>query len=515
MAREYPAGAARRGAALQGWQGAGMTLSCHREPDLPDWWDKRRGREWVVAVPTLPCRLPMTRATQQPVPKRRPASLAVWMTSSVAVFVLLGSLAMVVAFARHLDREERRAFEGLARTNAGFLERTRLPQSEKMAAQLGEIIGARVFFWQPASGRVVGKTGDAMDDAALHMSFDGKVKLMPDGAWRVGVLGYGGTRVIFLRSVAERVRVMDQADTWLALGVFWLLSLALGWGLARRVTRPLHSLAESLPLVGTERDLPELPVARGDEIGQLAQTLTRTHHSLREERQRRRAAERHALLGRMATSLAHEVRNPVAAIRLHAQLLESALPAEAALSRQLIESEAERIEGLVAQWLNYAKPVPPVLMEVDVAAALRQALRLMEPQARHAGVSLDCAVEPDAAAVVIHADRHRLQQVLGNLLLNAVQAMPHGGRVTLRVQDAGAHVAVVVEDEGAGFSAAARARLGEPFYSEKEGGMGLGLAVAKDICEAHGGGLAVETRASGGARVRAEFAKSPPAGSSI
>ena len=446
-----------------------------------------------------------------PSPTRpRPTSLAVWMTSSVAVFVLLGSLSLVLAFERHLDREERRAFEGLARVNAGFLERTRLPQSEKMAAQLGEIIGARVFFWQPKTGQVVGRANDSVARAALRMDADGKVKVMPDRAWMVGVPGRDGSRVIFLRPGEQRVLALDRADTWLALGLFWVLSLGLGWWLARRVTRPLRSLAESLPLVGTERELPVLPVGRRDEIGQLAQTLTRTHESLRNERERRRAAERHAMLGRMATSLAHEVRNPVAAIRLHAQLLESAPADEAAISRQLIESEAERIEGLVGQWLSYAKPAPPVLTAVDVAEALRQALRLIEPQARHVGVVLDCTPRRDMAPLRILADRHRLQQVLGNLLLNAVQAMPRGGRVSVRLEDAAELVAVIVEDEGAGFSAAALARLGEPFYSEKEGGMGLGLAVAKDICEAHGGGLSVEPRAAGGgARVRAVFAKAP------
>jgi hypothetical protein len=75
-------------------------------------------------------------------------------------------------------------------------------------------------------------------------------------------------------------------------------------------------------------------------------------------------------------------------------------------------------------------------------------------------------------------------------------------------------VAVVIEDEGAGFSASALARLGEPFYSEKEGGMGLGLAVAKEICLAHGGGLVVENRNAGGAMVRVEFARNPSGSSS-
>jgi signal transduction histidine kinase len=97
--------------------------------------------------------------------------------------------------------------------------------------------------------------------------------------------------------------------------------------------------------------------------------------------------------------------------------------------------------------------------------------------------------------------------VFGNLLLNAVQAMPRGGQVSVRVIDEGARAKVVVEDEGPGFSASALAAAGEPFYSEKEGGMGLGLAVAKDICVAHGGTLEFENRAGRGARVTVVLAK--------
>lgn len=423
------------------------------------------------------------------------------------MFVLLGSLALVIAFEQNFDREERRSFEELARANVGFLKRSNLPQSAKMAAQLGEIIGARVYFWQPATGTVTGQAGHPLDPAALKMEFNGKVNVMPNGEWMVGLSGRDSMKLVFLRPASVPVLAMTRTDTWLALGVFWTLSLALGWGLARRVTRPLRSLAESLPHVGTDCKLPELPVSRGDEIGQLARTLTRTHESLRDERERRRGAERHALLGRMAASLAHEVRNPVAAIRLHAQLLEHAEPEDATLSRQLIESEAERIEALVGQWLSYAKPVPPMLGSLDVMETVRQVVHLMEPQARHARVMLD--VPLPTVPVMILADRFRIQQVLGNLLRNAIQAMPSGGRVTLAVIDSGSRVSVVVDDEGNGFSASALARLGEPFFSEKEGGMGLGLAVAKDICEAHGGSLSVENRDGGGARVWAEFAKNP------
>jgi signal transduction histidine kinase len=341
------------------------------------------------------------------------------------------------------------------------------------------------------------------------MAFDGKVDDLSRGLWMVGLPGANDTNVIFVRTEATRMHAMSHADTWVALTVFWLLSLGLGWGLARTVSAPLRGMAKSLPLVGTEHPLPELPVMRRDEIGRFAQTLTRTHQSLLDERERRRTAERHALLGRMAASLAHEVRNPVAAIRLHAQLLEQAGPDEAAISRGLIESEAGRIEELVSQWLNHARPAPPVLTEVDVVDSLRQSVRLMEPQARHAGVRI-AMEDGDGQPLPIPADRHRIHQVFGNLLRNAVQAMPSGGTITVRVLDEGARVAVVIEDEGEGFSPAALERSGEPFYSEKEGGMGLGLAVTKEICLAHGGGLVVENRADGGAVVRVEFSKNPP-----
>lgn len=454
----------------------------------------------------------MNSSVQEPVSGKGSTSLAVWMVSSVAFFVLMGSLALVWAFELRIEREEQRAFEELARVNTSFLERSRLPQTAKMAEQLGEIIGAQIFFWYPRIGDVTGKAGDSLPGSlAFKMNYDGKVSRINKGHWMVGLPGPNETKVIFIRPALTTMHAMSRSDTWFALGVFWFLSLALGWGMSRRITGPLRGMAKSLALVGTEHVLPELPVSRRDEVGQLARTLNRTHQSLREERERRRAAERHALLGQMTASLAHEVRNPVAAIRLHAQLLEHALPEEATVSRHLIESEAGRIEEVLGQWLNYARPQPTVLTEMDVVDSLLHAIRLMEPQAHHAGVRIEMMADT-ACPLSIPADRHRIQQVFGNLLRNAVQAMPSGGTIQARIMDEADRVAVMFEDEGRGFSSEALARAGEPFYSEKEGGMGLGLAVAMEICLAHGGGLVVENRVDGGAAVRAEFSKheTPP-----
>jgi signal transduction histidine kinase len=431
------------------------------------------------------------------------------MAGGIAVFVLAGSLALVWAFERHFEREERHAFQELARSNARFLVRSRLPHSEHMAKQLQEIIGASVFFWQPESGRIVGTPVARPSIAALEFAMRGRVEKLPDGNWLIVLPGNDDMHVVFLKSTAARVPALKRQDTWLVLGGFWALSLAMGSGLARRITRPLGKLTASLPLVGTDGELPPLPGGRHDEIGLLAETLTRTHQSLRDERELRKAAEKHAVLGRMTASLAHEVRNPVAAIRLHARLLEGATPEDAATSRSLIEEEAARIEDLVGQWMSHARPGPPVFSEVDVPDCLAHAIRLIEPQARHAGVAISLSEIPETPRPRIQADRHRLGQVFGNLLRNAIQAMPAGGEITARVSEIGDAVEVIIEDQGTGFSPAALERLGEPFFSEKEGGMGLGIAVAREICEAHGGRLAAENMEHGGARVRAVFARHP------
>ena len=427
-------------------------------------------------------------------PVRR--SLAVWLVSSIGVFVLVGSVALLALFQQRVRHEEAAAFEALARANAAFLDRTPLPQSDQMAQQLGEVMGARVFFWHSATSSIVGKPGDSVDTRIMKLPADGRVHLMPDGReWMVGLVFRGSSRVFFLRPAVGAGLLMPAGEHWLVLALFWALSCLLAWWRARRVVRPLRQLAEAVPAVGGDKALPPLPTERGDEIGLLAQAMSGTHASLLDERERRRAAERLALLGRMATSLAHEVRNPVAAIRLHAQLLDGAPPEDAAASARLIESEAARIEALVSQWMRYAKPGPVVKQPIHVVALVREAIAIMTPQAAHAGVTIREQFESENWH--LDGDRPRLLQVLNNLLLNAIQAMPRGGEITITIRPP----CIAIADQGTGFSAAAQARMGEPFYSEKEGGMGLGLAVSREIVEAHGGHLSVSNASSGGALV--------------
>lgn len=418
------------------------------------------------------------------------------MSLSLVGFTLAGSLLLVLVFRRAAAREERAAFGELARANAAFLDRSTLPRSEKMAAQLGEILNARVWFETPQ-----GRAGEAPREIAGQASAGPPVEI---AGWLVA--GYPlpshDAAVFFARSAPAAAGALRRADTWLALGGFWLLAGLLGAVLARRVAGPLSRFASAVPRIAGEGPLPALPTARGDEIGQLARCFEEAHRALNEERERRRAAERLALLGRMTASLAHEVRNPLAAIRLHAQLLSRALPEDGRESALLIEGESARVEALVSQWLHYARSTPPVLMPVDLAVAVDQTLRLLAPQAAHAGVRL---VNEVAGPALVAGDSARLTQALCNLALNAIQAMPRGGALRVRLEDGGGWRRLQVRDEGKGFSDAALASADEAFFSEREGGMGLGLTVAAETARAHGGRLRWENQTGGGACVTLEL----------
>lgn len=419
-------------------------------------------------------------------------SLAMWLVAGFGAFVLAGSIALV-AFFQHLAKaEEETALESLGHANALFLDQSNLPQSKHMADQLGRVMGASVEF------------RDKQEAATLA---DGEARRQ-GGLLEVG-FQLKNDREVWFSTRGDQPDVTPfwkRLDAQLALGGFWALSLLFSVWLGRKVTGPLGKLAAAIPEIGGDQPLSELPNSGPKEIVSLANALAKAHESLVEERDKRRHAERLALLGRMATSLAHEVRNPVAAIRLHAQLLERACGENEKMSASLIVSEAERIEFLVNQWMRYAKPEPVKMNPVDVEKLAKDACHSLSLQAKHTGVMIHQEISPDLGAFEVKGDRERLRQVLCNLLLNAIQSMPKGGVVKLRILNG----VLEVQDQGAGFSAHALEKFGEPFHSEREGGMGLGLAVSKEIIESHGGTISAHNLPNQGACVRIVWPKPQP-----
>jgi signal transduction histidine kinase len=425
----------------------------------------------------------------------------------LVILVLTGSLALLALLGWGERRRELVAFGEQARANAAFVERAGLPRSSQLAGQLGVLLGCRVYF-RGKDGGMVGV--DGRESAGYFAGGQAGVgrelgrELVAEGdageGWRLALVRERGSRWAVAGPVAA------------AVVAFVLMALLAGWWLARGLIRPLRSLASMLPRV---ESLTEWPGAgRADEIGELARALAETGKALREERSKRERAERHAVLGRMAASLAHEVRNPVSAIHLHGQLLSGVVDEGGRESAACIVREAGKIEGLVQQWMLLAKPEPPVKRLVGAAEVLMETAAMLEPAARLARVKLATDAGPAGCGVL--GDRVRLGQALANVLQNAIHASPEGGTVTVVVREEGREVIWEVSDEGPGFSVEAQGRWHEPFYSGKEGGMGLGLTVAGEVMVAHGGCVAAGPRPGGGAVVtlRMPAAKDEPEQSS-
>lgn len=413
-----------------------------------------------------------------------------------AAFVLAGSFLLVAWMAWNVTQEERSHLESTARTNAAFINRERLPPSMRMADDLTEVLGTAVFFRDPKTLLCTPPISEK--------SLSGLAAIPADGEYhRVGAVE--GVAVPLHSGhdlLVARVALASWWDVWsprtfMVLGVFWLLSLVVAWLVSRGLVFPLRHLAARLPDIENPQPLNLQEAERRDEIGDVARAIVRTHQALQTERAERERAEKLAVLGRMTAALAHEIQNPVAAIKMHAQL--AATHGDGLDSAQTIANEATRIEGLVNQWMFLSKPEPPSVTEVDAVALLRDTLILHRAQMEHAAVRCELHEEGDAK---VRADRHRLAQVFSNIVVNAIQAMPRGGQLLLTVKRISPEAAAVeFRDAGPGFSEEALQRVPEMFYSGKEGGMGIGLSVAAEIVKAHGGTLAVQNSPEGGAVV--------------
>ncbi len=228
---------------------------------------------------------------------------------------------------------------------------------------------------------------------------------------------------------------------------------------------------------------------------------------LARERLKRAQSERLAMLGRVATSLAHDIKNPLASIQLHAQLM-NPRDAEDARALALIGSESEVIAGLVNQWLHLANPLPPRLVKLDVAATVREVANSLHAQAQHADVHVDLDI---AAPLWVMGDAQRLSQAFRNLIINAIQAMARGGTLRVNAQpgERAGEVCLRFADQGPGFSETALAQGTDLFFTEKEGGMGVGLNIVSAVVKAHGGRLELQNDPKGGAVVLVFLASLP------
>jgi two-component system sensor histidine kinase HydH len=206
-------------------------------------------------------------------------------------------------------------------------------------------------------------------------------------------------------------------------------------------------------------------------------------------------------LGAMSASLAHEIRNPLGAIKGLTQLAQEEVPDQNAVQGMMktVVSEAERLERLVTDLLEFARPRQIELKDVDFASILADVKGMLEPRLQEDGKTLRIITEGESLR--IRSDEGGLRQVLLNVVLNALDFTPAGGTVTIRARREGGVRALVTEisDQGPGLGTRNPEELFEPFVTTKVKGTGLGLAISRQITESLGGTIALSASPEGGA----------------
>jgi len=308
--------------------------------------------------------------------------------------------------------------------------------------------------------------------------------------------------LVAVSPLTDAAAAARRAALWLGLAMLAAAALLAGLLLAlvRSITRPLSELSALADRIAAGERRQRLDLPRSDEIGTLAGSLNSMMERLADYEARLSSRSRLAALGDMSARLAHEIRNPLTGIKLHLQLLAERAGAREAPRVQQLLGEVQRLELLVSSTLMLGAEQPLAPAPLDLAELAGDVLDLMQPSLEHRGIAVERA-HGDMPRP--SADRARLRQALLNLVVNAADAMPRGGRLCVRTEfDADAQRALLaVEDSGPGVTDELRARLQTDSLSTKPFGLGLGLVVCRDVATAHGGELVIERSAAlGGAR---------------
>jgi two-component system sensor histidine kinase PilS (NtrC family) len=224
-----------------------------------------------------------------------------------------------------------------------------------------------------------------------------------------------------------------------------------------------------------------------------------------------RRKDRLAAVGRVGAGLAHEIRNPLGAMRGAIQVLESSTPPDSVQSdlMSIILRESDRLNSIITNFLNYARPKTGNFTDVDVCEAIRDTATLLKHGPDFSD-ALDIVLELPDEPVIISADSTQVKQIFWNLARNAFQAMPNGGRLQVALHAMpNRRVRIVFEDSGVGMSPEQVEQLFEPFSNSKSGGTGLGLSIVYQIIRDHNGTINVKSSEGEGTTITVELPRQP------
>jgi signal transduction histidine kinase len=212
-------------------------------------------------------------------------------------------------------------------------------------------------------------------------------------------------------------------------------------------------------------------------------------------------AEHLSNLGEMVAGISHEIRNPLGIIRSSAELLKKKV-AEIDPSNaipDIIIEEASRLNSIITDFLNYARPKNPSFMPCRVEEVLEKNIASLSSQIREQGYTIIKHYSKNLPEIM--ADSAMLYQAFLNILINALQSMPSGGKIHVAINSNDSAVSIAFQDEGDGIPQDLMGKIWDPFFTTKEKGTGLGLRIVKNIIESHAGTIKIENRPDGGAQV--------------
>jgi two-component system NtrC family sensor kinase len=256
---------------------------------------------------------------------------------------------------------------------------------------------------------------------------------------------------------------------------------------SQRMLSPLTRLSQRVAAVA-HGDLSARPERHADdEIGRVASEFERMVAALSERDARLRSSERLAAMGRLAAHVTHEVRNPLNSIRLNVEMLEEDVAGAGPEARQMLQAvvrEVDHLTEITDQYLRLVRLPEPKLERVELAALVREVAAFLAPEMERSQVKLELELESSAQLPI---DDGQLRQALFNLCRNAREAMPEGGTIRIALDDAEGGVLLRVSDQGTGIPEAEREKIFDLFYTTKQHGTGLGLALTQQIIAAHRG----------------------------
>jgi len=250
-----------------------------------------------------------------------------------------------------------------------------------------------------------------------------------------------------------------------------------------------------------------------DKYQQIAEKLQISLNKLEEQseklselEQQLRLADRLSVVGELTASLAHEVRNPLGAIRGAAEILEDELPKDIKVSEffQIILQEINRLNEVLENYLSFARVKSDEQSSFDLIEIINNITQMLSYSARKSGIQLNNHIPNES--IIIQGSPNHFRQILTNLLLNSIQAMPNGGNIQIKVSYENEMIMLRVIDNGSGIKDKELERIFRPFYSTKKSGTGLGLAIVKRLVEENGWQLKVESQLDHGTEFKLIFA---------